>query len=156
MIGASTFQFLAKQPDIKISILSINAINHAIKKHSDSDIQIALKGKTPVDLFSQLPLDYHSYINVFSVSESDKLLLHRTYDHAISLEPKIKPDHGHLYLMLLLLKTAILFFLSKKLLTGLAKLVSFENLILLQVSKKYEYKKNQKMKNSLRNLLWAI
>lgn len=97
MIGASAFQFLAKRPGVEIFTLSINAINHAVKKHSDSDIEIALKGKTPVDLFSQLPPDYHSYVDVFSVLESDKLPPHRSYDHAINLEPRTKPDHGPLY-----------------------------------------------------------
>ena len=61
-----------------------------------------------MDLFSKLPPDYHSYADVFSVSESDKLPPHQTYDHAINLEPGIKPDHGPLYGMsrdeLLLLK----------------------------------------------------
>ena len=88
---------MAKQPDVEIFTLNINAINHAIKKHLDSNIQIALKGKTLVDLFSKLPPDYHFYANVFLVSESDKLLSQRTYDHAINLEPGIKPDHGPLY-----------------------------------------------------------
>lgn len=97
MIGASAFQFLAKRPGEEIFTLSINAINHAVKKHSDSDIENALKGKTPVDLFSQLPPDYHSFVDVFSVLESDKLPPHRSYDHAINLEPRTKPDHGPLY-----------------------------------------------------------
>ena len=97
MIGASAFQFLAKRPDVEIFTLSINAINHAVKKHSDSDIQIARNGKIPVDLFSKLPPDYHFYADVFSVSESDKLPPHRTYDHAINLEPGMKPNHGPLY-----------------------------------------------------------
>lgn len=97
MIGASAFQFLAKRPEVEIFTLSINAINHAVKKHSDSDIEIALKGKSPVDLLSKLPPKYHSYTNIFSVSESDKLPHHRSYDHAINLEPGTKPDHGSLY-----------------------------------------------------------
>lgn len=56
MIGASAFQFLARRPGAEIFTLSINAINHAVQKHTDSDIKIALKRKTPVDLFSKLRL----------------------------------------------------------------------------------------------------
>lgn len=84
MTGAGAFQFLAKRPRVEIFTLSINAINHDVKKHPENDIQIALNGKTPVDLFSKLPPDYHSYADVFSVSESDKLPPHRTCDHAIN------------------------------------------------------------------------
>lgn len=53
IIDASAFQILARQPGIKIFTLSINAINYAVKKHTDSDIEIALKEKTSVDLFSK-------------------------------------------------------------------------------------------------------
>lgn len=84
MTGAGAFQFLAKRPGVEIFTLSINAINHDVKKHSENDIQIALNGKTPVDLIRKLPPDYHSYADVFSVSESDRLPPHRTYDHAIN------------------------------------------------------------------------
>ena len=73
MIGAGAFQFLANRPGVEIFTLYLNAINHAVKKHSDNDIQIAQNGKTLVDLFSKLPPDYHSNADVFSVSESDKL-----------------------------------------------------------------------------------
>lgn len=97
MIGASAFQCLARRPGVEIFTLSINAINHAVKKHTNSDIEIASKGKIPFDLFSKLPSDYHFYANVFLVSESNKLPLHRSYDHAINLEPGIKLDHGPLY-----------------------------------------------------------
>ena len=45
MIGAGAFQFLAKRPRVEIFTLSINAINQNIKKHSDSDIQIASNWK---------------------------------------------------------------------------------------------------------------
>ena len=99
MIDASGFQFLAKRPDVEIFTLSINVINHAMKKHSNSNIQIVLNGKTLANLFSKLPPDYHSYANVFLVSELDKLLPHRTYDYAINLEPGTKPNHRPLYKM---------------------------------------------------------
>lgn len=97
MIRASTFQFLAKRPEVEIFTLSINAINHAVKKYSDRDIIITPKGKSPIDLLSKLPSEYHSYTDVFSVSESNKLPPHRNYDYAINLEPGTKPDHGRLY-----------------------------------------------------------
>ena len=97
MIGVSVFQFLAKQPEVKIFTLSINAINHAVKKYLDRDIEIALKSKNPVDLLTKLPPEYHSYADVFSVLEFDKLPSHRSYDHAINLELETKLDHGSLY-----------------------------------------------------------
>ncbi len=97
MIGASAFQFLAKQPEIKTFTLSINAIDHAVKKHSDLNIEITLKRKNPVDLLSKLPSEYPSYTNVFSVSESDKLLPHQSYDRAINLEPRTKLNYRPLY-----------------------------------------------------------
>lgn len=97
MIGASAFQFLTNWPEIEIFTPSINTINHGVKKHLDSDIKIALKRKTSVSLFSKLPSEYHSYANVFLVSESDKLLPYWNYDHAINLEPGTKPNHRSLY-----------------------------------------------------------
>ena len=99
MIGASVFQFLAKQLEVEIFTLGIHAINHAMKKHSNWDIEIALKGKNPADLFSKLPSKYYSYANVFSVLEYDKLPSHRSYDYVINLESEIKLDYGPLYRM---------------------------------------------------------
>lgn len=56
-----------------------------------------MNGKTPVDLFTHLPSEYQSYADVFSVFESDKMPLHRSYDHAINLKSGTRPDHGPLY-----------------------------------------------------------
>lgn len=66
----------------------------------DSDIEIALKRKTSVDLFSKLLLDYYFYTNVFSILELDKLLFYQSYNYAINLELGIKPNHKSLYKML--------------------------------------------------------
>lgn len=43
IISASAFQFLAKEPKVKIFTFSINTINHAVKKYTDNDIKISLK-----------------------------------------------------------------------------------------------------------------
>lgn len=50
-----------------------------------------------MDILTKLPPEYHSYADVFSVSESDKLPPHKSYDHAINLESGTKPDHEPLY-----------------------------------------------------------
>lgn len=130
-----------------------------------------------MDLFNKFLLNYYFYVEVFSILESNKLCLYRTYDYIINLELKTKSDYESLYgmskdkflvlkkylkityirdlfeplhllqlflfclpknsvevyvfvliiksLMLLPLKIAILFSLSKKLFTGSAKLLSF-------------------------------
>lgn len=65
MIRASAFQFLAKQPKVKIFTLNINAINHAIKKHLDRNIEIALKRKSSINLLNKLPSEYYFYADVF-------------------------------------------------------------------------------------------
>lgn len=86
MIGADAFQFLTKRPGMQIFSLNIFAIDKAlIPKHSNSDIQIALEGKPSVDPLTKLLPEYHSYADVFSVAESDKLPPHRSYDHKIQL-----------------------------------------------------------------------
>lgn len=63
----------------------------------DSDIKIALRGKSPIDLLSKLPLKYHFYADVFLVSESEKLSPHQNYDHIINLDSGTKLDYGTLY-----------------------------------------------------------
>lgn len=90
---------MTTQSEIEIFIININAINYVIKKYIDSNIKIAPKRKTSVDLFSKLSLEYHSYINFFSILESDKLLPHWNYNYKINLVSRSKPDYETLYKM---------------------------------------------------------
>lgn len=98
MIGADAFQFLAKRPGMQIFSLSIFAIDKALNtKHSDIDIQIAVDGKPAINPLTKLPPEYQGYADVFSVTESDKLPPHRSYDHKIQLEAEKIPDNGPMY-----------------------------------------------------------
>lgn len=109
---------MAIQPKVEIFTLSINAINYIVKKYIDNNIEITLKGKTLVDLFSKLPLDYYSYADVFFISESDKLLFYQSYNYTINLESGTKLDYELLYEMsrdgLLILKKYLKNNLCKK------------------------------------------
>lgn len=95
MIGVDAFQFLAKRPEMQIFSLSISAIDNALHtNHSDSDIQITLDGKPTINPLSKLPPEYHGYVDVFSIPESEKLPSHRSYYHNIKLELGKIPDYG--------------------------------------------------------------
>lgn len=62
-------------------LLSIFAINKALKtKYSKSDIQIPLDRKLTINPLTKFLPEYHGYADIFSVAESDKLFLHRSYD----------------------------------------------------------------------------
>lgn len=97
MIRANAFQISVQKSKVEIFTPSINAINYAIKKHLNSDIEITLKGKKSFNLLSKLPSKYHSYANIFLVSESDKLSTHWNCNHMINLELETKPDHRSSY-----------------------------------------------------------
>lgn len=90
---------MARQLGIEIFIFSINTINYAVKKYTDSNIEIVLKGKILVNLFSKLFLDYHSYIDIFLISELNKFLLYWNYNYTINLEPRTKPHYRSLHRM---------------------------------------------------------
>ncbi|KAJ8063638.1 hypothetical protein OCU04_007506 [Sclerotinia nivalis] len=46
---------------------------------------------------SDLPDEFRSWIDIFSLQNTDKLLLHRSYDYDIRLKEKAKLPFGVLY-----------------------------------------------------------
>ncbi len=100
MIDADAFQFFIKHLEMQIFSLSIFAIYKALNtKYSKSDIQIDLDKKPTINRLTKLPLEYHNYVDVFLVAESDKLLPHRSYDHKTQLLPGKILDHDSMYWM---------------------------------------------------------
>lgn len=49
------------------------------------------------ELRKLVPPEYHDFLDVFSKHEADILPPHRSYDHAIELEPGTTPPHGPIY-----------------------------------------------------------
>ncbi|CEP10366.1 hypothetical protein, partial, partial [Parasitella parasitica] len=49
------------------------------------------------EILSKLPAKYHSFKDVFSKIEADKLPPHRPYDHTIPLKPNTEVPYGPLY-----------------------------------------------------------
>ena len=98
MIDADAFQVFIKHLEMQIFSLGIFAIYKALNtKHSKSDIQIDLDKKPTINCLTQLPLEYHNYVDVFLVAESDKLLPHRSYDHKTQFQPGKILDHDSMY-----------------------------------------------------------
>ena len=56
------------------------------------DIEKALASKSTTNPAKKLPTEYHNFLNIFFQADSDILLLHRPYNHNISLmEEKTPP-----------------------------------------------------------------
>ena len=86
MIGAHPFAKQARRKDHDAFAISMR------------DIEQALKGKEEMDLVIVVPPEYHTFLNIFSRPESNKLPLHRAYDYTIPLkegsEPPFNPLRG--------------------------------------------------------------
>ena len=92
MISAAPFNYLVQQSqnNSKIQIFSVTL----------RDINIALAPKQHTDPATNLPSEYHDFLDVFSRKDADALPKHRPgYDHTIELVEGKAPTWGPLYSM---------------------------------------------------------
>ena len=83
-IEGAPFTYLAKQKNIEIFTMSMRDIKYQLEKAT----------KTPTDLKTVVPEEYHKFLDVFSKEASDTLSEHSKYDHRIRFLESYK-DHGN-------------------------------------------------------------
>ena len=86
-IGATPFQYLAKQKDVKIFAVSMQDIENELNAISMKDIKYQLNKmvKTSIDPKTVVLKEYHKFLDIFSKEVSDTLSPHSKYDHQIRL-----------------------------------------------------------------------
>ena len=95
-ISTAPFQYLAKQKDIKIFVISMQDIENELNAILMKDIEYQLNkmAKTPTNPKIVVPKEYHKFLDVFSKEASDTLLPHSKYNHQIRLLERYR-DHGY-------------------------------------------------------------
>ena len=81
--------------------------NHKLFVTLLRDIEKALAPQEAVNVLAKLPSEYHEFASLFSWEKSDKLPLHRPYDHTIPLisdkespkEPLYNMSHDELQVL---------------------------------------------------------
>ena len=86
-IGGAPFTYLAKQKDVEIFAISMKDIEYQLEKAT----------KTPTDLKTVIPEEYHKFLDVFSKEASNTLFEHSKYDHRIRFLENYK-DYGNSFL----------------------------------------------------------
>ena len=86
-IGATLFQYLAKQKDVEIFAVSMQDIKNKLNAISMKNIKYQLNktAKTPTNPKTVVLEEYHKFLDIFSKEASDTLSPHSKYDHQIHL-----------------------------------------------------------------------
>ncbi|MCJ1271029.1 hypothetical protein MMC22_010928, partial [Lobaria immixta] len=95
-IDAAPFQYLVKQKDVEIFVVSMQDIENEFKVILMKDIEYQLNkmAKTPTDPKTVVPEEYQKFLDVFSKEVSDTLSSHSKYNHQICLLESYR-DHGN-------------------------------------------------------------
>ena len=95
-IDAAPFQYLVKQKDVKIFVVSMQDIENELNAILMKDIEYQLNktAKAPTDPKTMVPEEYHKFLDVFSKEASDTLSPHSKYNHQIRLLEGYK-DYGN-------------------------------------------------------------
>ena len=82
-ISAAPFQYLAKQKDVKIFVVSMRDIKNELNAILIKDIKYQLNktAKASTNLKTVVPEEYHKFLDVFLKEASDMLLSHSKYNH---------------------------------------------------------------------------
>ena len=82
-IGAAPFQYLAKQKDVKIFVISMQDIKNELNVILMKNIKYQLNkiAKTPTDPKTVILKEYHKFLDIFSKEISDTLSSHSKYNH---------------------------------------------------------------------------
>lgn len=91
MIGAAPFNFLVQKASLT---KDIQIFSFLIR-----DIEKTLAPRFTINPAKKLPIKYYDFLKIFSHADSDKLPLHRSYNHKISLIEGKTPLWGPLYNM---------------------------------------------------------
>lgn len=95
-IGAASFQYLAKQKNIKIFTIFIQDIEDQMNAISTKNIRYQLNkmAMTSIDPKIIVSKKYYEFLDVFSKEASDTLSSHSKYDHQIRLLERYR-DYSH-------------------------------------------------------------
>jgi hypothetical protein len=91
-ISANAFHFNMKRADTEFFQTSLYEIDRVMEEVAERE-----DPATAELLMEKLPVPYHSYADVFSKSESNRLPPHRAYDHKIHLEAPLPNAFSPLY-----------------------------------------------------------
>jgi len=103
---AVAFYDLATDPTNQTFECSLRDLDRALdNQHQETKLRLAIskediaayKKSKDVDPSLLLPSQYHDLLPVFDRQESNELPPHRSYDHAIDLNPGKEPPYGPLY-----------------------------------------------------------
>src|SRR5258708_3321961 len=106
MVSAKTISHLCCEPGNSIycldhhSNVEVNkAFPHSTSLHSEptSELHPICTSTLALDSMSRIPVDYHKFHKVFSVTKPDTLPPPRPYNLQISLEEGVKPFHRPIY-----------------------------------------------------------
>ena len=85
-VSVVAYNFLSKQKDVKLFVISFKDIDDQFQKNID----------TSIDLKIILSEEFHDLIDVFFKSASNKLTSHKKHDHKIKIEENQKLEHSSL------------------------------------------------------------
>jgi len=99
-VNAAAFQMLSRIDNVHTGILQLDPTDSEASLRGARPVPDTLSEEELKNLRSQVPPEYHEYLDVFSKTKSDKLPDHNPqYDHHIHLEEGTQPPLGPIYNM---------------------------------------------------------